>query len=113
MTSADNTEHAQALRDLERAYGQKAAAGTILRDSDGSRILIRIGTAQARLGYPTPPSLTRRTVRGQRLYEATWLPSGNQARFTSKAGASLFLDAHGYAAGYLRITGTLPAWATE
>lgn len=104
------------MRNLNLAFpiGPKIAAGTgsIPRDGFGRRVIIRV-LPMGVPGYSTPWGLTRKTVNKRRGYEATWMDTNNRAFFTRQRDAADFLDLHRYAVGYRRITGTLPAWATD
>ena len=84
----------------------------IPRDAFGARNVIKVKRAGT-VGYTTPYGICRRTVRGKRYLEAEWMDTANRALFTRQRDAADFLDLHRYAEGYRRITGELPAWATE
>lgn len=60
---------------------------------DGRPVTIR--AARGYHGYGTHPfSITRRTVRRVRLFEAEWLPTSNRDRFATKREAVKFIQAH-------------------
>ena len=60
---------------------------------DGRECVIR--AQRGYHGYGTYPfSITRRTVRGRRVVEATWLPTNNSAQFATKREAVAFIKAH-------------------
>lgn len=82
-------------------------------DQTGRPVPVRVGTREAATGLYQPYSLTRATLRGVKYYIVTWRPSGHTAAYVRKADSTQFLDAHYYAAGYRRITGNLPTWASE
>lgn len=102
------------LENLSKAFPAGPRIGIDLevpRDSyTGERVVIRV-KAPGTAGYAQPWSLTRRTIRGRRFYEAEWLDTRNRALFSAKRDASTFIDLHRYAEGVRRITGELPAWA--
>ena len=64
-----------------------------MRDINGREVTIR--AQRGYHGYGTYPfSIVRRTVRGRRLLEAEWLPTGNRAQFATKREAVAFVKAH-------------------
>lgn len=64
-----------------------------LTDIDGAPAIIRAQRGYHGYGMH-PGSLTRRTVRGQKLVEAMWLPTGNMARFKGLRDARRFMELH-------------------
>lgn len=105
------------LADLGKTFpiAAKIANGTgaIPRDSStGELVIIRV-LPKGEIGYSTPWSIVRHTVRGKRYYRAEWMDTYNRALFTRKSDAADFLDLHRYAVAYRRLTGELPAWATD
>lgn len=64
-----------------------------LRDIYGEPAIVRAQRGYRGYGL-RPGSIVRRTVRGQKLVEATWLPTGNMARFKGLRDARKFMEAH-------------------